>query len=164
MIEKGLMSGISADRFGPGVATSRGMIVTILYNLEGRPAVSGGSPFDDVKAGEWYADAVIWANGKGIVSGYGGGKFGPNDLITREQFAAILYGYAKSKGYNTEKTADLAGYTDISSVSEWAVPAMKWANAECLISGRTQTTLAPKGSATRAEAATILRQFIENVK
>ena len=164
VIENGLMYGIADDRFGPDVTTSRAMIVTILYHLEGSPAVGGAKPFDDVAAGSWYADAVAWAEEKGIVNGYGNGKFGPDDLITREQFAAILFGYATFKGYDVSKSADLSKYTDAGDISDWALPAMKWANAEGLITGRTVTTLVPKGDATRAEAAAILMQFLENVK
>ena len=154
----------AVGEFAPNVTTSRAMIVSILHRLEGEPAASGKASFDDVVAGSWYADAVAWAEEHNIVEGYGNGKFGPNDLITREQFAAILYRYANFKGYNTSKSADLSGYADASAISDWALAAMKWANAEKLITGRTATTLVPKGEATRAEAAAILKRFIENVK
>lgn len=162
VVEKGLMQGVAADQFAPGLTTTRAMIVTILYRLEGQPVITGASPFGDVATGQWYTDAIIWANSKGIVEGYGNGKFGPNDLITREQFAAIMYRYANFKGYDTSKTADLSGYTDAGSISGYAVDAMKWANAENLITGRTTTTLVPRGEATRAEVAAILMRFIHS--
>ena len=162
--EKGLMQGTAANTFSPNITTTRAMIVTILYRLEGSPAVSGTSPFDDVASGQWYTDAVIWANSNGIVKGYGDGNFGPADNITREQMAAIMFRYSNFKGYDTSKAADLSGYTDASDISDWAVPAMKWANAEGLITGCTPTTLVPRGEATRAQAATILMRYIENVK
>jgi len=164
VIENGLMYGIADDRFGPDVTTSRAMIVTILYRLENSPAVSGSSPFDDVAEGLWYTDAVKWAEANEIVEGYSPDKFGPNDLITREQLAAIMYRYSAFKGYDVSKAADLTGYTDASSISDWAVPAMKWAVAEGLIAGRTTTTLVPRGNATRAEAAAILMRYIEKTK
>lgn len=162
--ENGIMSGVGNNKFDPLGTTTRGMIVTILYGLEGKPAVSGSSPFDDVAEGQWYTDAVIWANANGIVAGYGNGKFGPTDNITREQFATILYVYAQYKGYDTAKAADLSGYADAADISAYAVNAMKWANAEGMITGRTATTLVPGGNATRAEAAAIFKQFTENVK
>lgn len=166
VVEKGLMEGMADDLFGPNVTTSRAMIVAILYRLEGKPAVTGTSPFDDVKDGRWYTDAIIWANRNGIVEGYGNGKFGPSDLITREQFAAIMYRYANFKGYDVSVGQDtnILSYDDASEVSDWAMEAMQWAVGSGLITGRTETTLVPKGNATRAEAAAILMRFIENVK
>ncbi|MCR4963952.1 MAG: S-layer homology domain-containing protein [Firmicutes bacterium] len=161
VVEKGLMQGVTADRFAPNAATTRAMIVTMLYRLEGSPAAGSVNPFKDVANGSWYANAVIWANANGIVEGYGNGKFGPTDNITREQMAAILYRYARYKGYDVSKQANLSGYTDAAKVSSWALPAMQWANAENLITGRTATTLAPGGNATRAEVAAILQRFIE---
>ncbi|MBQ7474694.1 MAG: CotH kinase family protein [Clostridia bacterium] len=159
VVGKGLMKGTAADKFDPGVTTTRAMIVTILYRLENEPAVSGTSPFDDVAAGQWYTEAVIWANANGIVKGYGDGGFGPMDIITREQFAAILYRCSEFKGYDVNKAADLSRYTDSSAVSEWALAPMKWANAENIITGRTATALVPGGEATRAEAAAIFTRF-----
>lgn len=166
VVEKGLMQGVADDLFAPNVTTSRAMIVTILYRLEGRPAVSGASPFDDVASGQWYTDAIIWANSEGIVEGYGDGKFGTDDNITREQFAAILYRYAKFKGYDVSVGQDtnILSYDDAFEVSDWAMEAMQWAVGSGLITGRTETTLVPKGDATRAEAAAILMRYIENTK
>lgn len=160
--ERGIMVGTGAS-FEPDAAASRAMLVTILYRLEGEPAVSSANPFSDAADDQWYTDAVIWASENGIVSGYGNGFFGPTDPVTREQFAVILYRYAQYKGYDTGAEADISGYTDASSVSSWAKTAMKWACAEGLISGRTATELVPSGNAMRAEAAAILMRFIESV-
>lgn len=161
--ENGLMDGTSPNLFSPNVTTTRGMIVTILYRLEGAPDVTGTNIFTDVDEDAWFADAVLWANTNGIVSGYGNGLFGPNNTITREQMAAVLYRYAQYKGYDTAAKADLSGYTDAAQVSDWAVDAICWANAEGLISGTSPTTLTPKGGATRAQAAAILARFCQNI-
>ncbi len=157
-----IMNGTAAPTFAPGSNLTRGMIAQVLYNLEQKPQ-GGTSVFTDVAADAWYADAVNWAAGKNIVGGYGEGKFGPEDSVTREQMAAILYRYAQYKGYDTKATADLAAYTDVQSVSDWALAAMQWANASGLINGRTETTLVPGGTATRAEVASILMRFCENI-
>ena len=164
VVEKGLMNGVAADKFAPNDTTTRAMLVTILYRLEGEPAVSAENSFDDVTDGQWYTDAVLWASANGIVKGYGNRKFGPMDDITREQFATIVYHYANSKGYDISKAADLSRYEDATSIGTWAQDAIKWANAEGLINGRTATTLVPAGDATRAETAAILMRFIEGVK
>ena len=161
--DNGLMVGTGAN-FEPNTATSRAMLVTILYRLEGEPAINSENSFSDVTNNKWYTDAVIWASENGIVGGYGSGLFGPTDNITREQFATILYRYAQFKGYDISATADLSGYADASSISSWAEAAMEWANAEGLITGRTATALAPSGNTSRAEAAAILMRFIESVK
>ena len=141
--DKGMMTGVSADRFAPASTTTRGMIVTILYRLENEPAVSGGSAFTDVENGAWYADAVAWAAANDIVNGTSATTFAPNSPITREQMAAILYRYAAYKGYDVSQKADLSGYTDAASA---ATPrtALAWANAQKLITGVTDTTLNPR--------------------
>ncbi len=161
--ENGLMAGTSDITFAPDVTTNRGMIVTILYRLEGAPAVSGSSGFTDVADGQYYADAVAWAATNNIVGGYGNGLFGPNDTITREQMAAILYRYAQYKGYDVKDSADLSGYADVAQVSNYALAALQWANAEGLVNGTSDTTLTPGGSATRAQVAVILMRFCENI-
>jgi len=163
-VEKQLMNGVAPDKFDPSGTTTRAMLATILWRLEGEPAVSGRNPFRDVKADQWYTDAVLWASTNGIVKGYGDGRFGPMDTLTREQFAVMLQRYAKLKGPDTGKTADLSAYADADSISAWALDAMRWANAEGLIRGRTETTLVPKGSTTRAETAAILMRYLENGK
>ena len=161
-VENQLMNGVSETKFDPSGSTTRAMLATLLYRMEQSPKVSGKSPFTDVQKDQWYTDAVIWANSKGIVEGYGDGRFGPTDTLTREQFAAMLQRYAKYKDYDIGKTADLSGYTDAAQISPWAQSAMQWANAEGMITGRSETTLAPKGSASRAEAAAILMRFLES--
>lgn len=158
---EGMMVGTSATKFSPDATTTRGMVVTILYRLEGEPAVSGKSTFADVVGTAWYANAVEWAAKNKIVDGYGNGKFGPEDVITREQMVAILYRYAAFKGLDMTKTADLSKFTDSGKISSWAKPALSWANAEGLISGKSGGVLDPLGTATRAEVATILRNFCE---
>ncbi|MGI6180616.1 MAG: S-layer homology domain-containing protein [Agathobaculum sp.] len=166
VVDKGLMNGVTKTTFAPSATTTRGMIVTILYRLEGSPKLDNenlGYPYADVNASAYYGDAVYWARLNGIVNGYSAEKFGPNDAITREQMAAILYRYAQYKGYDVSKTAKLDDYKDGAEVSAYATAAMQWANGEGLITGKTATTLVPKGDATRAEVATILMRFCENV-
>ena len=161
--EKGMMSGTAADVFAPNATTTRAMIVTILYRLEGSPAVTGTSSFVDVPAGQWYTDAVNWAAANQIVKGTSATTFAPNDSITREQMAAILYRYAQYKGYDVTKKADLSGYSDNSQVSAYAKDALAWANAAKLINGVTNTTLVPQGNATRAQVSAILHRFCDGV-
>ena len=161
--EKGMMAGTAADVFAPNATTTRAMIVTILYRLEGSPAVTGTSAFVDVPAGQWYTDAVNWAAANQIVNGTSATTFAPNDSITREQMAAILYRYAQYKGYDVTKKADLSGYSDNGQVSAYAKDALAWANAAKLINGVTNTTLAPQGNATRAQVSAILHRFCDGV-
>lgn len=161
--DKGMMAGTAADVFAPNATTTRAMIVTILYRLEGSPAVTGTSAFVDVPAGQWYTDAVNWAAANQIVKGTSATTFAPNDSITREQMAAILYRYAQYKGYDVTKKADLSGYSDNSQVSAYAKDALAWANAAKLINGVTNTTLAPQGNATRAQVSAILHRFCDGV-
>lgn len=161
--EKGMMAGTAADVFAPNATTTRAMIVTILYRLEGSPAVTGTSAFVDVPAGQWYTDAVNWAAANQIVNGTSATTFAPNASITREQMAAILYRYAQYKGYDVTKKADLSGYSDNSQVSAYAKDALAWANAAKLINGVTNTTLAPQGNATRAQVSAILHRFCDGV-
>lgn len=161
--EKGMMAGTAADVFAPNTTTTRAMIVTILYRLEGSPAVTGTSAFVDVPAGQWYTDAVNWAAANQIVKGTSATTFAPNDSITREQMAAILYRYAQYKGYDVTKKVDLSGYSDNGQVSAYAKDALAWANAAKLINGVTNTTLAPQGNATRAQVSAILHRFCDGV-
>ena len=164
--ENGMMSGTSETTFSPDVTTTRGMIVTILYRLEGSPNLSNenlGYPYADVDANAYYADAVYWARQNGIVSGMSAEQFAPNNAITREQMAAILYRYAQFKGYDVSVKADLSVYTDAAQVSAYATDAMAWANGAQLITGTSVTTLTPAGNATRAQVATILMRFCENI-
>lgn len=158
----GMMSGTSANAFSPNLATSRAMIVSILYRLEGSPA-AGASNFPDVPAGQYYSDAVAWAAANGIVSGYSNGRFQPNDGITREQLAAILYRYAQYKGYDLSATADLSRFADAASVSSYATGSMQWAVGQGLISGTNRGALDPAGGAMRAQAASILMRFCQSL-
>lgn len=160
--ETGMMNGASSSLFEPNGITTRAMIVTILHRLEGEPSVSA-SRFTDVAPNMYYADAVGWAQKNGIVNGTSTTAFSPNDPITREQMAAILYRYAQFKGYDISAVANLSVYRDVSQISSYALPAMQWANAEGLITGDTSVTINPLGGATRAEAATILMRFCENI-
>ncbi len=166
VVAKGLMNGVSEDKFAPNGTLSRDMLVTVLYRLEGQPAVTAANPFDDVADDQWYGEAVVWANDNAIVNGYGNGKFGPTDKITREQFAAILYRYAKLKGYDLSaaQNADLSAFVDAADVSDWAKEAMQWACGAGLIQGNDQHKLQPGQGTSRAEAAAILMRFIESVK
>lgn len=162
VLEKGMMQG-SGSRFMPADSLSRGMLVQVLYNLEGKPAVSA-SAFEDVSAQAWYADAVAWASANQVVGGYGNGKFGPEDSITREQMAAILYRYAKLKGYDTTQGGmAVREFTDYEQISDWAGEAMAWAVNAKVLSGKGNHTLDPKGTASRAEVAQVLMNFGENV-
>lgn len=161
-VGKGIFTGTTATTFEPNTATTRAMLVTVLYRMENKPAATAGS-FTDVKAGSWYADAVAWAAANKLVTGYGDSRFGPEDTITREQMAAILMRYARYKKLDVSKTAALTAFTDAGSVSTYAADAMKWAVGTGLISGTTDTTLSPAGSATRAQAAAILMRFNEKL-
>ncbi|HHY11386.1 MAG TPA: S-layer homology domain-containing protein, partial [Firmicutes bacterium] len=170
VFDNGLMTGTATDLFSPLLDTSRAMIVTIIHRLEQTPSGSE-SIFTDVDLGTWYTDAVAWASANGIVEGYGGNLFGPDDSITREQMACILYRYARYAGYDVSLPAQaglpdvLAGFVDGGNVSPWALEAMQWAVGSGLISGKGNGILEPTGPATRAEAAAILQRFIEsNVK
>lgn len=155
----GLMDGVGNGLFAPYQNTSRAMIVTILWRLEGKPAAAGQLSFTDVPYGQWYTDAIRWASEQGIVTGYSAETFGPNDTITREQMAAILYRYASVKGYDTTIKADLSTFGDYLSVSAWARDAMAWANASALINGMPGELLVPQGQANRGQTAAILHRF-----
>jgi|GEM_PF-4680224 len=160
---KGLMNGVGEGNFAPNSKLSRAMLVTILHRYAGMPPVDGGKTFNDVPLDTWYSDAALWAAEIGVVNGVGEGNFAPNDDITREQFAVIMFRFARHLGIDTSAAADLSGYDDADSISSWAKDAMAWANAVGLINGRSATELVPNGTATRAEAATLLMRFIESV-
>lgn len=162
--ENSLMNGVSETLFEPNGTVTRGMIVTILHRLEGEPESDYDMPFTDVAEQQWYAGAVRWAAGEGIVTGVSATEFAPDDPITREQFAAILWRYAQSKGYDVSASADLTGFLDYGQISEYALPALQWAVGAGVMSGRGDGILAPQGTATRAEAAAMLMRFVENVK
>lgn len=161
VVDKGVMSGVSENEFAPSGKLTRAMLVQMLYNMESRPACDAENAFMDVPVGQWYTDAVIWANDAKIVSGMGEDLFAPNMEITREQMVAMLYNYAKYKGYDVTASADLSAFADTASVSTWAQPAMQWAVAEGYISGMGDSQLAPQGTATRAEIASVIMRFME---
>ena len=161
--DNGMMQG-NAGRFMPNDNLDRAMMAQILYNLEDNPAVNGGSAFGDVGSGSWYADAVAWASANSVITGYDNGNYGPNDSITREQMALMLYRYAALKGYDTTQSgAGLTGFVDAESVSSWASEAMTWAVNAGVINGKDGNRLDPQGTATRAEVAQVLMNFGQNV-
>lgn len=161
--ENGLMKGTGENLFSPDATTTRGMIVTILYRLEGEPSPTGACPFQDVASGKYYEKAITWAAENGIVSGFSADTFGPDQNITREQMAAILYRYATYKNYDVSTAGDLSKFPDADKVSSYAVDAMKWANAAGLIKGSNDGKLYPAGNATRAQVAAILTRFCKNI-
>ncbi|HMM05313.1 MAG TPA: GH25 family lysozyme [Clostridiales bacterium] len=157
-----LFDGVSTHAFAPDAAMNRGMLATVLYRLEGSPAVGGETAFTDVKAGSWYEKGVRWAEQNGIVNGVSANLFSPNTDLTREQIAAMLYRYSQYKEYDVRDSDSLAKYTDGNSVSSYAVTGMKWAVGSGYLRGVTAQTLCPKESASRAQVATILMRFCED--
>ncbi len=163
----GLMSGTSATTFSPNEAATRAQVAVIFYRMAGSPTVTGDSPFTDVENGPgtaWYYNAVLWAQQNGIVAGYGDGTYHPGDPVTREQLAVMFYNYANYKGYDLSATSDLSGFTDAGKISDWALPAMRWAVGSGLMNGYGDGTLNPQGTATRAQLAAMLHNFIEHNK
>ena len=159
--EKGIMDGTGADRFSPNAPLTRAMIVTILYRMDGSPAMSGASDFKDVDSNKWFAKAVAWAAANGIVNGYGSGLFGPNDPVTREQLAAILYRYAVYGGMTAVTLEEnLGSFADTAQLSAYAIQAMNWAVGQGLING-SGSNLVPKAQATRAQVAAIIHRYLE---
>ena len=163
--EKGLMSGVGGGSFSPGQPTTRGMLVTILYRMEGEPEYenTGTIRFTDVNDDAWYAKGVYWAAENGIVKGVGDGRYLPEDPVTREQMAAIFHRYAGYKGYDVTAQGDLSAFTDAASVGDWAREALIWAVDKELINGMGDGTVNPRGTATRAQTAAILMRFCETV-
>lgn len=159
---EGIMDGTSVYMFSPNNATSRGMLVTILWRLAGQPVVTGTS-FSDVSSSSYYYYAVLWASKYGIVDGLGNNMFGPDQAITREQFAVILYRYAQHCGYSTSANSTLVGYADSNKISSYALTAMRWACGAGLFEGDERANLNPQGQTTRAAAAKLLMTFQENV-
>ena len=163
-LENGLMRGASGGKFLPDGSTTRAQLVTILWRLEGSPETTGAARFSDVAGGAWYTEAVRWAAGCGVVKGYDNGGFGPNDAVTREQMAAILYRYAQHKGYDVSAGEDtnILSFDDAFAVSEYAIPAMQWACGSGMVRGIAQKggmLLAPRDTTTRAQAATLIMRF-----
>ncbi len=159
---RNIMNGVDDNTFNPSGTVTRGMLATLVYRLEGSPEVTVSNSFSDVKSGAYYEKAVSWASAKGIVTGVDSSSFSPDSPVTREQMATILYRYAKYKGYDCEAgTANLKGFGDYSKISSYAVDAMSWAKEKGLITGVTDSTIDPKGSTTRSQAAVILQRFCE---
>lgn len=162
--DHGIMTGVNDNEFQPNAPLTRGMFATMLYRMSGQPTVTFTNNYSDVYPGNWYSNAVIWASNQGIVSGYGNGRFGTSDYITREQIAKMLYEYGETKGYNVNQRADFDNFADASSVSGWAGDYMSWAVGSSMIGGKNidgKLCLEPKGNATRAESATMLMRFME---
>lgn len=157
--QQGIMVGMSETTFEPNTTVNRAQVVQMLYNLEGQPQVSGDSGFSDIRDGQWYAKAVAWASANDVMAGYEDGTFRPTRAVTREEFAQILYNYAKCKGYGLSASADLGKFPDSGQVSSWAETALGWANGNGLINGHDDGRLDPKGSTIRAQAASILMNF-----
>ena len=158
--ENGLMDGVGNNLFAPNATLNRAMAVTILYRLEGAPAVTTDAGFNDVAAGTWYTDAVNWAAANNIVNGVEGNNFDPTGSLTREQMATILYRYAQYKGADVSAAGDISGFADSANVSSWAADAVKWAVGTGLVNGVEGNALAPQGTSTRAQAATVLMRFV----
>ena len=162
--EKALMSGTSANTFAPYGNITRGQLAVILYRMEGSPAVERKNSLTDVEYGPgtvWFYDAATWAHQNGIMEGSGNNKFAPDDSVTREQLASILYRYAQVKGYNVTNTGNLDGFTDKENISDWAREAIRWVISCGIMNGRENNLFDPKGIATRAEVAVMLHRFIE---
>ncbi len=160
-VQNGLMNGVGGDQFNPEGSMTRAMLVTVLWRFEGEPE-AGKNTFSDVPNGQWYTDAVAWAAANGVVNGVGNNRFAPEGKITREQMATILYRYAEKKGIDTSKRAELGAFPDAKQVSAYAKDPVQWAVAEKIING-SDGKLLPQGDATRAQVATILMRFIENI-
>ena len=158
--ENGYMAGVSATKFDPDAFVTRGMVTTILYSMDGKPSVTAPNKFKDVAAGKWYTTSVIWANYYGIVAGYEDGTFRPEQAVTRQDFAAILYKYSSVTKKNVTATGNIDVFRDKSTISNYAVTPMKWAVGNGLLSGMGNGILLPKGNATRAQLATIIKAYV----
>lgn len=154
--EEGWMDGTAPGVFSPQAATSRGMMAVLLHRLEGAPAAFGASPFSDVAEGAYFRQAVVWAQRERLLQGYSDGRFRPDRAISRQELAALLFRYAAYRGHSTGRRADLGAYRDAGQISDYARPALEWAVAEGLLTGRGGNTLSPGGTATRAETAAVL--------
>ncbi len=161
--DKRLMNGVGETEFAPEATLSRGMLATVLYRMAGAPSVKGESGFSDVESKAWYEAAVIWAAENGIVKGFDDGRFYPELEVSREQAAAMLRRYADWKSLNTDARSELSDFQDAGEISTWAEEDLSWANAVGLVTGKDNNILDPGGDATRAEAATILMRFCENI-
>lgn len=158
VVEHGIMAGVSATAFQPNGSLTRGQVVQILHNLEGKPEETAEAPFTDT-AGHWALEAIAWAAQNNVVAGYDDGTFGPEKLVTREEFAQMMYNYAKFKGYDLTAGGDLTQFPDAGAISDWAETALSWANGKGLINGHDNGTIDPQGNTTRAQAVSIMKNF-----
>lgn len=158
VVEHGIMAGVSATAFQPNGSLTRGQVVQILHNLEGKPEETAEAPFTDT-AGHWALEAIAWAAQNNVVAGYDDGTFGPEKLVTREEFAQMMYNYAKFKGYDLTAGGDLTQFPDAGAISDWAETALSWANGKGLINGHDNGTIDPQGNTTRDQAASIMKNF-----
>lgn len=158
VVEHGIMVGVSTTAFQPNGSLTRGQVVQILHNLEGKPEETAEAPFTDT-AGHWALEAIAWAAQNNVVAGYDDGTFGPEKLVTREEFAQMMYNYAKFKGYDLTAGGDLTQFPDAGAISDWAETALSWANGKGLINGHDNGTIDPQGNTTRAQAASIMKNF-----
>ena len=161
--ENGIMAGTGETTFEPTMELNRAQAAQLFYNLEGQPAVTGDTDFTDVTSGHWAVEAITWAAQNDIVAGIGGDLYDPDSNVTREQFAVMLYKYARFKGYDLTAAGDLTQFPDAGSISSWAETALSWANGNGLINGHENGTIDPKGSTIRAQAASIMANFDQNV-
>jgi hypothetical protein len=159
--EKGLITGTSENTFSPYLETSRAMITTIIYSLEGKHVDKGQNVFNDVKADKWYSEAIAWGNKNGIVVGYGDGTFKPEQNITQQELCTILHHYAKYKGFDVSKSSKLLDFTDGKDVSNWALEQVKWAVGTEIMNGKGNGILDPKGFTTRAEVCAMMLNFMD---
>ena len=160
---QGMMTGTSATTFAPNATLCRAMVAQILYNLEGQPEVTESAEFTDVGEGHWAIDSITWANEAGLMIGYGNDLFYPDCSISREELAQVLYNYAEYRGITLPALGDLSKYPDGGKVQDWAKTAMSWATGLGLINGFEDNTLRPGASTTRAQAATMLMGFAQNL-
>ena len=159
------MTGMGNGEFNSTGTLARAQFATTLYRMSESPDVEYTDKFKDISEGEWYTNAILWANKAGVANGYANGNFGPGDKINREQMATMMYNYAKSEGYDTSGRADISGFQDASNVNTFAKEAMEWAVGAGVIKGKDNgTKLDPQGNASRAETATIITRFSRNVE
>ncbi|BBI31220.1 S-layer homology domain-containing protein [Cohnella abietis] len=160
VVEHELFTGTAANTFSPDTTMTRGMLVTVMHRLAGKPNQAGSNPFKDVNTNAYYNDAVVWASQNSIVNGVNSTHFAPDQSITREQLAQILFNYAKANKLNMNASQSLAAFTDANKISTWAADAVKWSVSNQLLSGKGNGTLDPTGVATRAEVAAIINRFM----
>ena len=162
-VKRGYLSGVGNNKFGPDRAVTRAQVAQVLYAMEGKPAPQTSNNFNDVPDGKWFSDAINWAAEKKVMSGYVTGKFQPEAAITRQQFMATIYKYAKLKNYDTSRTGSVVEFSDASNITEYALPSIEWALGHKLMSGTDKHLLLPKGVTTRAQMAVILAAFDKNI-